>query len=92
MTASLEAAHFSIDDVELLVVFVDARPSDTEYRHLKKNAAEQGMPGELIAVWKDPEDRMRFLAPVHEHPFLRILHYDQLRAQVNRKLSIILTE
>ena len=92
---SYQVAQFAIQDVELVVVFLDpdldrnALPRQRQdlYRALRACASQAGRTGEVVAVWQDEFGRTRFIAPAEQHPFLQVVRYDQLYAQVNGTLA-----
>ena len=58
------------------------------YTALKAAAIAQGFGADVVAVWEDPEGRMRFMAPAERHPFFQVVKYAQLRAQINGSITI----
>ena len=83
----LDAAHITILDVELLVVFVDARPGADLAIAVQRSAKDAGYACDVILVWADEMGRTRFLAREEQHAFFQIAGYDQLRAQVNAHID-----
>ena len=88
------AAQFTIDDVEVVAVLLDssfdgrtAEQRLTLHAQLENSAVDAGLAGNVVAVWRDPEGRTRFLAPPEQHSFFQIVRYTQLLAQVNRTLE-----
>lgn len=79
-------AHLTIDDVELVIVFVDHFVDGRVYAALQECARSHGLGGDVVAVWKDEFGRSRFIAPPQQEPFFQIIGYEQIRAQVNRIL------
>jgi hypothetical protein len=90
MQQSYEIAALSIQDVKVVVVFVDQAPSQAMdangYGALQRAAKEAGLTGNVVAVWADEFGRTRFFAPPEQHAFFRVVGYDQLRAQINGTL------
>jgi hypothetical protein len=87
---SFPVARINILDVDLTVVFVDAAMPDKLklYAALHRSVTNLG-PGEnLVLVWPDEFGRTRFIAPPEQHPFLQVVGYDQLSAQINSKLEL----
>lgn len=90
-----EAARFEIQDVELLVVFLEPElhvkttPEQRLelYRALRESAAEKDFRGELVAVWADRWGRTRFIAAPQQHAFFRVVRYEQLHAQVSTAVT-----
>src|ERR1700730_13576035 len=81
---SFPAARLNIQDVDILVVFVD------EALHKKYEiytALSLSAGNNLVVVWQDQYGRIRFIAPPEQHPFFQVVGYDQLRAQINSKLD-----
>ena len=83
----MEIAQLNIQDVKVVVVFVDGAPGPHVYEGLKSAAAQAGLDGNVVAVWRDEFGRTRFMAPPQQHAFFQIVDYDQLRAQINGTLS-----
>jgi hypothetical protein len=88
-----QVAHLNIQDVNVVIVFLDSTfdsktPDERRdlHRALAVAAAREGPAEDVVLVWKDPSGGTRFMAPPEQHPFFRIMQYDQLRAQVNRTL------
>jgi hypothetical protein len=81
---SFPVARLHIQDVDLVVVFIDdAVPRKHEiYTALNLPAGNK-----IVVVWQDRFGRTMFIAPPEQHPFLQVAGYDQLRAQVNSKLD-----
>jgi hypothetical protein len=86
MDGSFEIAKLNIDDVKVVVVFVDRAPEASAYAALQRAAAQAGLDGNIVAVWPDAFGRTRFLAPPEQHSFFQAVDYDQLRAQINGSL------
>ena len=87
MDHPLELAQLDIQDVKVVVVFLDRRPGMELYLELQRRAKQAGLPGNLVAVWPDEFGRSRFLAPPEQHAFFQIAGYDQLRAQISGTLA-----
>ena len=91
---TLPIANLTIDDVGITVVFADEAldhgSGDTRalYRELQQEASRKGLEGDIVLMWRDG-GRTRFLAQPAQHAFLRIMKYDQLRAQVNGTLALL---
>ena len=79
----------------MLVVFLEpafeamppGKRADT-YAALRAAALQQGVVGEIAAVWEDRAGRTRFIAAAQQHPFFELMSYGQLRAQVNGTLQV----
>lgn len=86
---SFPVACLNIQDVELVVVFVDhaSKHKREIYAALHGCAQRAGLNGNVVAVWRDEYGRTRFIAPPEQHPFFQVTGYDQLYAQVNSKLE-----
>lgn len=87
--AALSIAALNIQDVKVVVVFLDRAPdpatSVDDYAALQRTVANAGFGGNVVAVWPDDFGRTRFFAPPEQHSFFRVVGYDQLRAQINGK-------
>jgi hypothetical protein len=90
MRQSFDVAYLNIEDVRVVVVFVDRRPAAELYRTLERSAREADLEGNLVAVWPDEFGRTRFLAPPGQHAFFQVVSYHQLRAQINGALPCLL--
>jgi hypothetical protein len=88
MESELPVAELDIDDVKLLVVFLQRPATAADYEILKQAAGKAGFEGEVVAVWKDEFCRTRFLARPERHAFFQAVGYDQLQAQVNASLRL----
>jgi hypothetical protein len=86
MDRSFEIAHVNIEDVKLVIVFLDEAMDLTAYEALGLATAKAGLEGEVVAVWPDEYGRTRFFARRERQAFFRIADYDQLRAQINGTL------
>jgi hypothetical protein len=86
MQSSWPVAALEVQDVKMVVVFVDARPAPEAFADLERRAREAGLEGNLVAVWPDEFGRTRFLAPPPQHPFFQAVSYPQLRAQISGSL------
>lgn len=86
MQRTLEIAHLNLQDVKVVVVFVESVPAPAAYESLQRAAEQAGLDGSIVAVWPDEFGRTRFLAPPEQHAFFQIAGYDQLRAQINGSL------
>jgi hypothetical protein len=91
MQRTLEIAHLNLQDVKVVVVFVNGVPAPGGYESLQRAAAQAGLDGSIVAVWPDEFGRTRFLAPPEQHAFFQIAGYDQLRAQINGSLRCSLS-
>ena len=87
MEHTLDVAQLDIQDVKVVVVFLDRRPEPELYRTLQRRAQQAGLDGNVVAVWPDEFGRTRFLAPPEQHAFFQVVGYDQLRAQISGTLS-----
>jgi hypothetical protein len=81
---ALPVARINIQDVELMVVFVDEAWQD---KHEMYAALSLSTGNHVVLVWQDQLGRTRFIAPPEQHPFLQVAGYDQLLAQVNSTLD-----
>jgi hypothetical protein len=81
---SFPVARLNIQDIDLVIVFVDdaRQPKQELYKALSHSTENN-----LVLVWQDLFGRTRFIAPPEQHPFLQVVGYDQLRAQVNSSLD-----
>jgi hypothetical protein len=87
MEHAFDVAQLDIQDVKVVVVFLDRRPEPELYRTLQRRARQAGLEGSVVAVWPDESGRTRFLAPPEQHAFFQVVGYDQLRAQISGTLS-----
>lgn len=78
------AAHLTILDVDVIVVFVN---DDAPDKHALYGALQQHARN-IVILWRDAYGRARFIAPPEQHSFFRIVDYDQLYAQVNGSLDL----
>ena len=84
----LEVAHLDIDDVLMVIVFVDPGHASAEFmRKLEACVAGNNLRGTVVPVWQDGFGRTQFIASAEQHPFFQITGYSQLRAQVNSTLD-----
>ncbi len=91
MQGYFEIAHLELQDVKVVVVFVEGAPQPPGsmarwHATIQQAAAQAGLDGNIAAVWPDEFGRTRFLAPPQQHAFFQIADYDQLRAQINGTL------
>ena len=91
MQGHFEIAHLNLQDVKVVVVFVDGASAASQYESLQAAAAAAGLDGNIVVVWPDEFGRTRFLAPPEQHAFFQIVDYDQLRAQINGTLRCSLS-
>jgi len=96
MQDHFEIAHLNLQDVKVVVVFVDGAPQPPDsmaqhYAAIQQAAAQAGLDGSIVAVWPDEFGRTRFLAPPEQHAFFQIVDYDQLRAQISGTLRCSLS-
>jgi hypothetical protein len=91
MQQSFEVAQLNIQDVRVVVVFVDRPPAAELYKRLERSARQADLVGNVVAVWPDEFGRTRFLAPPAQHAFFQIVSYHQLRAQISGALPCLLT-
>jgi hypothetical protein len=82
----MQFAALDIEDVKVVVVFVDRRPAAERYQELQNSVERAGLEGNVVAVWPDEFGRIRFLAPPEQHAFFQVVGYDQLRAQISGTL------
>lgn len=87
MSRHFDVARLTIEDVPLVIVFLDSAAGAGVFEALERAASAAGMEGELVAVWPDDFGRTRFLARPALHAFLRATGYDQLQAQINDSLE-----
>jgi hypothetical protein len=88
MPQSFEIAHLDIQDVKVVVVFVEGiSDAKRQYPALQTAAKEAGLEGNVVAVWADEFGRTRFVAPPEQHAFFQVVDYEQLRAQINGTLN-----
>ncbi len=92
---SFPVAYLNIRGATLAVVFFEPafdsrtpQERSNTYATLQAAAARQGLRGDVVAVWEDPQGRTRFIAPAPQHPFFQAVNYGQLRAQVNGTLQV----
>ena len=83
----LQVAAMDVQDVKVVVVFVEERPTPDQYRDLEQRVKQARLEGNVVAVWPDEFGRTRFLAPPEQHPFFQVVSYDQLRAQISGTLA-----
>jgi hypothetical protein len=92
MPDRFEIAHLNVQDVKVIVVFLDRAPAPqsivAQYAALQRAAERAGLDGNVVAVWPDEFGRTRFLAPPEQHAFFQVVDYDQLRAQINGTISV----
>jgi hypothetical protein len=86
MQQSYDIASLNIQDVKVVVIFMDGAPIPSVYADLQRVAAQAGLKGNVVVVWPDEFGRTRFLAPAAQHAFFQVAGYDQLRAQINGSL------
>jgi hypothetical protein len=91
MQDHFEIAHLNVQDVKVVVVFVDGASAPSQYESLQAAAAQAGLDGNIVVVWPDEFGRTRFLAPQEQHAFFQIVDYDQLRAQISGTLRCSLS-
>jgi len=91
MDETFDVAHLNIQDVKVVVVFVDRAVDASAYAALQRAASAAGLDGDVVAVWPDEYGRTGFLAYPERHAFFRAAGYDQLRAQINAKLNAKVT-
>lgn len=92
--AVFEVAHLNVQNVNVVIVFL---ASDFEYQTdqqksevqnaLQICAANAGLAGNVVLVWQDSLQRIKFLAPPQQHAFFRTVDYASLYSQVNKKLT-----
>lgn len=88
MKPTLDVAQLDIDDVKMVVVFLDRPATPAGYTALERAARKAGLEGEIAAVWADEHGRTRFVARPERHAFFQTAGYDQLRAQINAKIEL----
>jgi len=89
-----EIAHLKIQGVDVIIAFVDSRierasaqQQHATQAHLQACARSAGLAGNVVLVWHDGAERMKFFAPQQQHPFFRSVSYNYLYQLVNRTLS-----
>ena len=87
MQSLLQVAAMDVQDVKVVVVFVEERHTPDQYRDLEQRVKQARLEGNVVAVWPDEFGRTRFLAPPEQHPFFQVVSYDQLRAQISGTLA-----
>jgi hypothetical protein len=88
MPTPLPFAALDIDDVQVVVVFLDRHPEAEMFQSLQRSATHAGLEGTVVGVWPDEFGRTRFLAPPEQHAFFQVVSYDQLRAQITGELAL----
>jgi len=86
MQSAVQVAAMDVQDVKVVVVFVDGRPAEDAFQELQRRAKLAGLEGNMVAVWPDEFGRTRFLAPPEQHAFFQAVSYRQLRAQISGTL------
>ena len=86
MEREFEVASLDIQDIRVLIVFLDQAADARSYAALERAARDKQLEGELVLVWPDQIGRTRFLAHAERHAFFQVADYDQLRAQINGSL------
>jgi hypothetical protein len=91
---TFQVAHLDIQDVQVVVVFLGSdfdaktqREKLDSYAALERSAEIAGLAGDVVIVWQDQSNRTRFIAPPQQHPFIQIMKYEQLIAQVNGTIA-----
>ena len=87
MEPTFDVAQLDIQDIKVVVVFLDRRPEAGLYETLQRRAKQAGLEGNVVAVWPDEFGRTRFLAAPEQHAFFQVIGYDQLRAQITGTLA-----
>jgi hypothetical protein len=85
---SFEVAQLNIEDVKLVVVFLQQAADGATYAAIERAAEKAGLDGDVVAVWADEFCRTRFFARPERHAFFKAAGYDQLRAQINATLRL----
>jgi hypothetical protein len=85
---SLEVAQLNIEDVKVVVVFLQQAVDAAAYATIERAAEKAGLDGDVVAVWPDEFCRTRFFARPERHAFFRAVGYDQLQAQINATLRL----
>jgi hypothetical protein len=95
LNGTIPVAHLNIRGAAIVVAFLDTafdsrtpRERGETYAALQAAAVREGLRGEVAAVWEDPQGRTQFIAPPQQHPFFQVVHYRQLRAQVNGTIQV----
>lgn len=85
---TFEAACFAIQDVEVSIAFpgeeFDARAEAEKLRVYQALQAH----GEFTVLWRDARGAKKFLCAPQQRRFFEGARYDQLAAQINRRISI----
>jgi hypothetical protein len=91
---TFQVAHLNVQNVNLVVVFLNASFDSKSQREqheiqvaLQGAATSAGLAGNVVPVWVDSFDRMKFLAPRQQLPYFESVSYDYLVSQVNRTLT-----
>ncbi|MGB9236406.1 MAG: hypothetical protein WCC04_18515 [Terriglobales bacterium] len=92
--ATFEVAHLNIQNVNVVIIFLGS-----EFEHqtqqqqnaiqngLQLCAENAGLAGNVVLVWQDSFQRIKFLAPPQQHAFFKTANYADLYSQVNKKLT-----
>ena len=92
--AEFDVAHLRIQGVDVVIVFLSQafdRESEREQgateSALQGCSRQAGLAGNVVLVWRGASGRLKFPAPLNEHPFFRTADFRQLYSQINKKLS-----
>jgi hypothetical protein len=92
--ATFEVAHLNIQNVNVVIVFLGQTfDQQTQQQQrafqdaLQVCASNAGLAGNVVLVWQDSFQRIKFLAPPQQHPYFSTVNYAHLYRQVNTKLA-----
>jgi len=92
--ATFDVAHLKIQNVNVVIVFLgpafehQTQQQQGEFQAaLQLCAANAGLAGNVVLVWQDSLQRIKFLAPPQQHAFFKTADYADLYSQVNKKLT-----
>ena len=92
--ATFDVAHLNIQNVNVVIVFLG--PAFEHKTHQQQSefqaalqicAANAGLAGNVVLVWQDSLQQIKFLAPPQQHAFFKTANYANLYSQVNKKLT-----
>ena len=89
-----QVAHLNIQNVNLIVVFVNAdlglrMPIEQQkvLHALQSCASAAGLAGNVVPVWQDSFGRLIFIAPPTQHAFFKSVTFEYLQSSINKTLS-----
>lgn len=92
--SQFKVAHIRQQGIDLIIVPLDSSfdyKSSTEkngiVNSLQFHANSAGLRGTVVPVWQSGGS-MKFIAPPNWHPFFKSLSWLDIRANINRELSI----